>query len=553
MEPKCAHWLCIPVLLIVGVGSFGSAAASDEVALPKDVPSLIKLLRDKDPKLRASAARELGHMGGKAGAAVPALILLLDDDEVAEPQAVVNGRVCDEASWALAWIGQPAVDALIKALANPNVRICEQAAITLARMQSPPKEALPALLRLFGHSSADVRHQAVSSIEEIGTTAENAIPQLIELAKNDSENRVRRAAIAATAALDGDGKRGIPVCIKALQDIDPDVRGQAARSLGNYGSRAESAIAALTLELDDKGERHHWLAPDFCGLRAVRYDAAEALGKIGHASSALPKLHKMLETDEGREVRAIVAQAVLRIDPTDKKALPALVKILQVEHEGTGGAEATLAVLESLGPAAVQAIGAIKKAVQDKNSYIPSVILEISPDDENYDIRGAAAKALAAVAGKDAAPLLVEQLKREREAGTRKRAGDQDFWDNDSVCANIAAALGKLGPEAAPAVPLLSAVLADSHVFSYDKEDAIETLGAIGPAAKDAVPHLIKVLDDEDAVLREKAAVALGRIGPAAKAAVPRLLKVSQSDAEDDLRTAARAAIRRIAPDTLPP
>ncbi len=247
-----------------------------------------------------------------------------------------------------------------------------------------------------------------------------------------------------------------------------------------------------------------------------------------------------------------MAQAVLRIDPHDEEALPALIKLLQEEHNGTGAPEEALAVLESLGPAAAPAIPAIRKALQDKDSYIPSVVKEISEDEENYDIRGAAAKALAAVAGKEAVPVLIERMKWERSMGDKRHASDKGYSENDTVCAAIAAALGKLGADAARAVPLLVEILADSQVFSSNKWDVIESLGAMGPAAKDSVPQLIKVFDDEDTDLHERAAVALGRIGPAAKAAVPRLLELSTSDPDEDIREAARAAVQRIAPEVLP-
>jgi HEAT repeat protein len=136
--------------------------------------------------------------------------------------------------------------------------------------------------------------------------------------------------------------------------------------------------------------------------------------------------------------------------------------------------------------------------------------------------------------------------------GDEKRASHKESDGNDSVCAEIAAALGNFGPDAAPAAPVLSAIVADP-LFAWDKSDAIVTLGKIGPAAKDAVPQLIKILDEKDSDLPRLAAVALGRIGPAAKAAAARLLKLSISDPDEDIREAARTALQRIAPEAAPP
>jgi HEAT repeat protein len=44
-------------------------------------PSLLELLRDKDPKMRYYAARALGHFGSQAGEVVPALAEALKDED----------------------------------------------------------------------------------------------------------------------------------------------------------------------------------------------------------------------------------------------------------------------------------------------------------------------------------------------------------------------------------------------------------------------------------------------------------------------------------------
>jgi len=54
---------------------------------------------------------------------------------------------------------------------------------------------------------------------------------------------------------------------------------------------------------------------------------------------------------------------------------------------------------------------------------------------------------------------------------------------------------------------------------------AAETLGRIGPDAAPAVPALTRLLDDPDARVRKAAIRTLGQIGPAAKDAVPALVQ----------------------------
>ncbi len=302
------HWLCLHLFLALGLWTIGNAATSGEEALPKDVPSLVTLLRDKDPKVRAAAANHLGDMHEKASAAVPALVSLLGDDGVSGNEALLGTapvpRVSDSAIRALQRIGAAAVPDVTSALENPDANMRVGAIKVLTGIRLPPKEVVPALVRILKDSKKDVRRSAVEALGGLGKTATAALPALITLAQNDLELAVRWSAVAAVSAIDSEGTQAIPVSIRALGDKDPNVRGEAARTLGEYGPRAKSAVAALTLGLADKEQRARWISFDFCMQRAVRYDEAEALGKIGPAAtSALPRLRKMLETDENGEVR----------------------------------------------------------------------------------------------------------------------------------------------------------------------------------------------------------------------------------------------------------
>jgi len=94
---------------------------------------------------------------------------------------------------------------------------------------------------------------------------------------------------------------------------------------------------------------------------------------------------------------------------------------------------------------------------------------------------------------------------------------------------NVIYALGRIGPEAAPATSELAKLVGDKH--SRVAHEAIIALGNIGPAAKDAVPALAKALDQEIDLDMNFAAIAyaLGKIGPGAAAAEPVLLKKLES------------------------
>lgn len=80
-------------------------------------------------------------------------------------------------------------------------------------------------------------------------------------------------------------------------------------------------------------------------------------------------------------------------------------------------------------------------------------------------------------------------------------------------------ALQAMGPEAAPAVPALSAVIRNTMENPLIRAGAATALGRIGRNAKESVPHLIRYMMEGNALAVESAAEALGHIGE--PAAVP--------------------------------
>jgi HEAT repeat protein len=107
-------------------------------------------------------------------------------------------------------------------------------------------------------------------------------------------------------------------------------------------------------------------------------------------------------------------------------------------------------------------------------------------------------------------------------------------------------ALGQMGQDAAPAVDLLAATLADKSRYEYVRAGAAWALGCIGPQAAKATPTLVEALQSTLASIRRHAARALGQIGPDARSAVPNLVPILESD-DVTLRVRAAVALWRIA------
>ena len=111
-------------------------------------------------------------------------------------------------------------------------------------------------------------------------------------------------------------------------------------------------------------------------------------------------------------------------------------------------------------------------------------------------------------------------------------------------------ALGRIGPDAANAVPALQRVLANLDEEEYVRGGAAWALGRIGPKAASAMPLLIRTLTSKHVSVRRNVAEALGNLAAAgekqgARAAVSNLVKLLQ-DEDPAVRVSAAVALWRI-------
>jgi hypothetical protein len=111
------------------------------------------------------------------------------------------------------------------------------------------------------------------------------------------------------------------------------------------------------------------------------------------------------------------------------------------------------------------------------------------------------------------------------------RPEDSVWWGKDDV-----------GPEALPMLRAL-ARRPDAAVSGR----AVAAMVPLGPQAAPAVPELVAVLDSADPDARCSAALLLGQAGPVAGPAVPRLRGLAEDPAEyPSIRSYARRALQRI-------
>jgi HEAT repeat protein len=150
--------------------------------------------------------------------------------------------------------------------------------------------------------------------------------------------------------------------------------------------------------------------------------------------------------------------------------------------------------LQEFGPAAAAAVPDLTAALRDKDAYVrrfaAQALAAVGPDarealpalkallgDRHKEVVDAAAEALGKVGGEGFASLTTAVKDRGKPLAVRKKA---------------IAALGKLGDDARPAVPVLVEALADRDL----RLEAIVALGELGPAAQDAVKALTEIAQD---------------------------------------------------------
>ena len=234
--------------------------------------------------------------------------------------------------------------------------------------------------------------------------------------------------------------------------------------------------------------------------------AGESNGHATQSANGNLAKHIAALSDADASVRSHAVDDLGTLGESGAEAIPRLIEALRDTYEPV-----RLNAAYTLG-----AIGA---------SAVPELIETL--DVEDPIMRRMAAYALAAV-GEPAVPALSEALQHPEDVvrveatyalaqiGTPAASAIPALMERTKdgcveVRRYLAEAFGSLGPIAAPAVPVLTDMLASDDDGQARFEAAL-ALAQIGPAAKDAIPVLSNVLSDENRYVRDNAVLALKRI-----------------------------------------
>jgi Zn-dependent protease with chaperone function len=237
------------------------------------------------------------------------------------------------------------VDALVKALKDPDAGVREAAAESLGRLADV--RALDGLIAAASDSDAKVRAAVVEALAVMQEA--RAIPALAKALK-DSNVNVRREAAEALSSLN-DAPESVEPLVSALADSDVHVRLAAVQGLS--ARKDKRALAALAGLMKDS-------SPE------VRAAAVCALGELQDASS-LPALTTALK-DDNEEVRAQAVRALGNLETP--KAIPALIEATKDRSSEVRSSAAN--ALGELHDAAnsPQVVAALKALLEDSSSEV---------------------------------------------------------------------------------------------------------------------------------------------------------------------------------------
>ena len=253
---------------------------------------------------RERGANILSNIGRDAPVVIPFLIRLLADDELVQRDFIAfadvelgrEARPSCAAGYALLWIGQTAVPALVQTLQSPDAppQLKIRSAGWLGSI-GDCRAVLP-LIAATGAGDKDLRWVAVNALGELHDR--RAVQCMLNIAQDPSQElSLRKTAIRSL------GEIGAPSVVSAITKIacdeseSPDLRPAAIQALGELGDRASLPVL---LKLVDSTEGDSRTAAVF----AIRFFSSQ---------TAVDRLVALLETPgEPRPIRTLAASGLAK-------------------------------------------------------------------------------------------------------------------------------------------------------------------------------------------------------------------------------------------------
>lgn len=281
-------------------------------------------------------------------------------------------------------------------------------------------------------------------------------PRLAELVKqlDDPEWDIRMEAATAIGLLGPVAKPAIPKLIEAFKDPVPAVRMKAIDALMFMGTTAAEAAPRIVPLLNDPDE-------------LVRVSAVIALPRITpDRASTVPLLKKAL-ADKAWSVRRRAAMELVQLGEEVAAAIPVI-------REG---------LKDTIPSRRLEAIAILARASpRERTEMIAVVVAHLK--DPDTDTRVEAVRRLSGL-GTDAVPHLIAILQSEGEQREVQTAAIR--------------ALGRIGPDARAALPILQELRKRKGLWRLLSQRSIAAIEGKGPRPPEEIPEPVPPLTPPDA------------------------------------------------------
>jgi len=273
---------------------------------------------DEDKGVRAEAARAIGALGREAALAIAdRLVSVLSKD--------TDDEVLTAAVQCLAAVGEAV--RLGPFLSCNSVAALRAALVEAGRSPEARLKHAELIADRINHKDTGVRLAAVQASGEVGSACQpQHLQALADLRSWDKQPKVRRGAVQSLGRA---GAVGIPYLVSFFRDDDEGVRHFAGETLGGVGGEEAATTAAELLQDSDPRVRRaallalgkmgrdgrDWSASICAHLsdedHATRLAAIQALSELG-ASDEAAALGALCE-DEGKGIRQAAVSALAKM------------------------------------------------------------------------------------------------------------------------------------------------------------------------------------------------------------------------------------------------
>lgn len=368
----------------------------------------------------------------------------------------------------------------------------------------PPRllNALPSADRVEGR-----REAAAFMLGQIGPEAAAAIPTLFRIYTDTNENwRIESELGGALASMGEKGMVLFPQYLSWLTNADPVIQAIGAGFLESIGPKAQAALPALTKAADSHN-------------RNVATTAARALWSIGRQTNIVLRVHtKYLQSPPDTACQLAIIY-LGKMGPAAAPAVPLIEPFLR-DSDSVIREQAEKA-LRAIDPAGFQS--AQRQMNQERQATIASLIKMLRSGIFREKHRAVEVLGLFGPDARDAVPALIEAL----ECSSNDVPAAFAVTATADLQRQAAEALAEIGSDAVAAVPALATL---AHAGSWHGPSFCKALGRIGPGARQAIPVLEEALGDDNAPVRFAAAEALTRIVPQQCSNAVAVLRALQHD-----------------------